>query len=145
VRLPTPRLLLASALLVIALAACGGGSEGGDAGPTSTTPPSTATSTRTPDQAFDEALTQQLDGADSTFIGGSRAVGHTLCGNLTAVATQGDDDDPVSQLTPEVLIGTVFDGFSQPAIAAVVLRATAEHYCPEHADAIEAVLADRGQ
>jgi hypothetical protein len=127
------------------LAGCGGGSEGDDAASSTTTAPEGTVTVLTPDEAFDQALNDQLEGLDATFIGGSRAVGRTLCGNLTAVTTATDDDDPVSQLTPEVLVGTVFDGFSQPGVAAVVLRATAEHYCPEHADAIEEVLADRGQ
>ena len=138
------RSLLATSIVVAALAACSG-SDGGDAAPTTTTvAPAETTVALTPDEAFDQSLTDQLEGLDSAFIGGSRAAGHTLCGNLTAVTTATDEDDPVSDLTPEVLIGAMIDGFSQPEVAAVVLRATGEHYCPEHADAIGAVLTARG-
>jgi hypothetical protein len=145
VRHRTPRLLLATSVVVVAALAGCSGSDGGDAAPTTTTVvPADATTALSPDEAFDETLTEQLEGLDAAFIGGSRAAGHTLCGNLTAVTADPDEDDPVSELTPEVLIGAVVDGFSQPAVAAVVLRATGEHYCPEHADAIEAVLSARG-
>jgi hypothetical protein len=145
VRPPIPRLLLATAVALAVLAGCSGGSEGDEAPPTTTTIPEATVTTLTPDEAFDQSLTDQLDGLDATFIGGSRAAGRTLCGNLTAATTAGDEEDPISQLTPGVLIGTMFDGFSQPEVAAVVLRAAAESYCPEHAAAIEEVLAERGQ
>jgi hypothetical protein len=134
-----------ASLAVAGLGAC---SDEEPAAPTTTTllPATTITAPgQTPDEAFDQALSAQLDGLDPTFVGGSRAAGHTLCDNLTSLAEEagsaGEADDP----SPALLIGVVFDGFSQPGVAAVVLRATGEHLCPEHLEAIEEVLATKGQ
>lgn len=138
-----PRRLGAISVAVVMVAGCSGANVDDDAAPTTAATVET-TIALLPDEAFDRSLTDQLDGLDASFIGGSRAAGRTLCGNLTAITVEAEGDEPVSDLTPAVLIGAMVDGFSQPAVAAVVLRATGEHYCPEHAPAIEAELTARG-
>jgi hypothetical protein len=146
VRTSILRTLFAALLLVAALTGCGSSDDdAGEATTTTTTAPADESRALTPDEAFDRNLTDQLEGVDAAFIGGSRAAGRTLCGNLTTIATEAEGDDPASELTPEVLIGSVIDGFSQPQVAAVVLRAAVGSYCPEHTEAIEEVLADRGE
>jgi hypothetical protein len=126
------------------LTACGGG--GDDTGPTTAQPPAPTTSTLSADDAFDQALEDQLNGIDAAFVEGNRTVGHTLCENLSKVPAEPTTEDPVlADVTQAMVISAVYEGFSQPAVAAVVLRATGEHLCPEHADAIEQVLAAKGQ
>lgn len=136
-------LLAALAMLLTILAGCGG--SDGEVSQTTTTrsPETTTTTALSPDAAFDQALSDQLDGIDAAFIAGSRSAGRTLCDNLTRLSAE--PDDATAALTPTLLVTAVFEGYSQPAVAAVVLRATAQHICPEHAEAIEGLLTTKGQ
>ena len=79
----TPRWAWIGALgaIAVGLGACGPADDG--SAPTTTLPTSTTIASLSPEDAFDQALTDQLNGLTPAFISGSRQASQTLCDNLT--------------------------------------------------------------
>lgn len=141
-----PWILVLAAIGLVPAVACGGTNDASK--PATSPPPSTTSASLSPDDAFDQALTEQLDGLTPSFIEGSRQASRTLCDNLTSLSTEPPDSTATTgaattDVTPAMLVTAMYTGYSQPGVAAVVLQATSDHLCPEHADVIEQVLADR--
>lgn len=148
---------LAAVLAVALLVGCSGGDDAGRASSTNTTERARTTTTRapTPEEAFEDDLRSQVSvsGDEAEFLADSLDLGQTLCGQLEDLPEDIAEDDAAND-TPEsdaaigglvqtMAVASAMDGFDNKELGAVVLRATAEHLCPNQATPILDLLEAR--